>query len=162
MGFPFVLAVMDLLDEHRNPPLDWQWNLSFPRELEAGVDADGAGFHLVDPQRGRLSARFLLDRPDGVELCEMPASTRTYANGTKVDYPGDKFIRANFPQQRAARILVAIVITGAGQLVPQMHYRNKDIALDDVIWQRPFAPVVLPTVDIATCRPNLMTHPAGS
>jgi hypothetical protein len=115
----------------------------------------------VDPQCGRLSARFLLDRPAGVEVCDMPASSRTYANGTKVDYPGDKFIRAQFPQQQAARILVALIITRPDQPVPTLLYRDKDISLDDVIWQRPFAPVVLPSVDLATCRPNLMTHPAG-
>jgi hypothetical protein len=159
--YPFVLALLDLLDEHQQPPRDWQWNLSFPRELEASVDADGAGFRLVDPERGRLSARFLIDRPASLEIRDMPAASRTYANGRKVDYPGDRFVHAAFPGHQHGRILVCAVITRTDEAEPEIAFADNAIGLDGQPWRNPFAPLILPTVDLAQSAPNRMTRPAG-
>jgi hypothetical protein len=158
---PFVLALLDLLDEHRDPPRDWQWNLSFPRELEAAVDGDGAGFRLVDPERGRLSARFLIDRPLSLEIRDMPASSRTYANGRKVDYPGDRFVHAAFPAHKLGRILVCAVVSRPDDADPRIQFADNAILLDGQPWRNPFAPLILPTVDLAQSLPNRMTRPAG-
>jgi hypothetical protein len=162
LGYPFVLAVMDLLDEHRDPPLDWQWNLSFPREIEGRIHEDGAGFTLIDTARGRLTGRFLIDRPARLEISEMPASTRTYSNGKKVDYPGDRFLHSCFPQQKQSRILVAMVLTPASSLEdPKISFRDNAIVLDGKPWRHPFSPAILQSVDLAQSAPNRMTRPAG-
>jgi hypothetical protein len=162
LGYPFALAVMDLLDEHRNPPLDWQWNLSFPREINASIHDDGAGFTLDDPDKGRLTGRFLIDIPKKLEIAEMPASSRTYSNGKKVDYPGDHFLHSCFPQQKQSRILVAMVITPANSSAnPEIAFRENAIVLDDRTWETPFSPAILKSVDLAQSVPNRMTRPAG-
>lgn len=162
LGQPLALAIMDLLDEHRDPPLDWQWNLSFPRELLSRIHPDGAGFTLVDEVRGSLYARFLLDRPDALEVCDMPPASRTYANGTTVDYPGDRFIHAGYPACRQARILVALVIREAqagGD--PKITLADNSIRLDGVDWSAPFSPAILKSVKLGQSPPNRMTRPAG-
>lgn len=162
LGKPLVLALMDLLDEHRDPPLDWQWNLSFPRDLAAQVHQDGAGFSLVDDNCGRLDARFLIDLPDRIEVREMPDSSRTFANGTRVDYPGDLFIHAAFPGLKKGRILVAMALSPAGRdRQTDLSFMNNAIVVEGRSWEHPFNPAILKSVDLAQSEPNRMTRPAG-
>jgi hypothetical protein len=159
---PFVITIMDLMDEHRDPPLDWQWNLSFPRDLVAEIHDDGAGFSLIDEDRGRLDGRFLIDQPHSLEIREMPATSRTYANGNKVDYPGDCFVHASFPGLKKGRILVAIAISPAnsgGQA--KISLQNNAIHVDGQTWEFPFSPAILKSVNLAQSAPNRMTLPAG-
>lgn len=161
-GFPLVLAVMDLLDEHRDPPLDWQWNLSFPREIDGSIHDDGNGFTLIDPDKGRLTGRFLIDQPSKLEIAEMPASTRTYSNGKKVEYLGDHFLHSCFPQQKRSRILVAMILTRADSNdIPEITFQDNAILLNGKPWQNPFSPAILNSVDLAQSAPNRMSRPAG-
>lgn len=161
LPFPLVLTTLDLLDDHRDPPLDWQWTLSFPRDLQGSVDTDGAAFRLHDPERGTLHARFLIDKPDQLEIAEMPASSRTYSNGTKVDYPGDFFVRGRFNGIHEGRVLVCMALTGADAPAPSMTLSHPDLLLGETRWATPFAPAILKTVDLAQSCPNRMTLPAG-
>jgi hypothetical protein len=161
LGFPFALAMMDLLDEHRDPPLDWQWNLSFPRELEHAIHADGRGFTLNDKQLGRLDGRFLIDVPSTLSIEEMPGSSRTYSSGVKIDYPGDRFVHASFREVKKGRILVGITISPAGSSQPEIAYRDNAIFLNGSKWEFPFFPAILKSVDLAQSEPNRMTLPAG-
>ncbi len=161
LGLPFVLAVLDQLDDHRNPPLDWQWNLSFPRDLECAIDEDGAGFVLAGTGHGMLSARFLLDRPGCLEAREMPGSSRTYANGNTVNYPGDGYIRAAYNGVKEARILVCLAVLPEGAGRPEIHFRRNSIAIGGREWAHPFSPAILKSVDLAKSVPNRMTLPGG-
>lgn len=161
LGLPLTLALLDLLDDHRDPPLSWQWNLSFPRELAYAVHGDGAGFSLTDPERGTLEGRFLIDKPAELNIREMPGSSRTFANGTTVDYPGDRFVHAAYPDQAMARILVALTIVPTDQESPPLAFSENAIHVGDTAWERPFAPAVLPGVDLRQSVPNRMTLPAG-
>lgn len=158
LGHPFCLAVMDLLDEHRDPPPDWQWNLSFPRELDWEIHADGAGFTLLDPQCGRLTGRFLIDRPARMDVREMPGSARTYSSGKRVEYPGDRFVHAAFDGVKQGRILVAMVV---GEKPVELSFSDDAILLDGSAWQAPFYPAILKSVDLANSPPNRMTRPGG-
>ncbi len=158
LGPPFCLALLDLLDEHRDPPRDWQWTLAFPRELEAVPHADGAGFTLRDPERGELTARFLADRPDRIEVLAMPDSARTYAGGDRVVYPGDRYIRAAYPARRRATVLVALAVA-PGPV--ELDRAGETIRVGGRAWERPFFPSVLPSVRLGASRPNLMLQPAG-
>lgn len=161
LGVPFALAIMDLLDDHSDPPRDWQWNLSFPRELESGIDEDGAGFTLVDPEKGTLHGRFLVDIPPQLEVAEMPASSRTFSNGKKVDYPGDRYIHARFPSWSKARILLVLAIVPPGKAAPEIHFRDNAAFINGQEWNHPFFPAILKSVDLAQSAPNRMTRPAG-
>jgi hypothetical protein len=160
-GLPFVLAVLDLLDDHRDPPLDWQWNLSFPRDLACAVDHDGAGFVLADPEHGTLCVRFLLDRPDRLEVCEMPGSSRTFANGNTVDYPGDRYVHAAYDGVGEGRILVCLAVLPPGGERPEMGLRANAIQIGGTDWAHPFSPAILKSVDLAESVPNRMTRPGG-
>jgi len=161
LGFPLVLATLDTLDDHRDPPLDWQWNLSFPRDLQGLIDEDGNGFQLVDPERGTLHGRFLIDVPSSLEIAEMPPSSRTYSNGKKVDYPGDFFVRARFNGVKEGRVLAVMVLTPPETAAPHMHLVHPDLILGDKQWRSPFSPAILKSVNLAQSRPNRMTLPAG-
>lgn len=157
-GHPFCLAMLDLLDEHREPPLDWQWNLSFPRELETTIHEDGMGFTLLDPERGRLTGRFLIDAPSSLESLQMPGSSRTYSGGKTIQYPGDRYIRAAFPACRQGRILVGIVVS---KEEVEIRFADNSILLNGKPWKDPFFPAILKSVDLAQSPPNRMRNPAG-
>lgn len=159
----FALAMLDLVDEHEQPPRSWLWNLSFPRDLAADLHPDGAGFSLVDPVRGCLTARFLIDQPDQLEACTMPASSRTYSDGVRRDYPGDHFIQARFDGRPTLRILVGMVIHRDGQCTRHADIELEDnrIMLDGSAWDSPFYPAILNSVDLASSTPNRMKTPAG-
>lgn len=164
VGYPICLAVLDLVSEHCKPPRAYTWNLSFPRELACAIDSDGAGFSLRHPKAGVLRARFLLDQPERLTHEVMPASTRTYSGGHRVDYPGDGFIAATFGQREALRILVAMAVSPADedQAPAGMRLDGRAIVLGNgVKWQDPFASAILPQVDLASCRTNLQLYPAG-
>lgn len=161
LGHPFCLAVLDLLDDHVEPPRDWQWTLSFPADLEARIHEDQAGFSLLDPARGTLTGRFLIDRPASLEVAGMPASQRTYSNGRRVDYPGDLYVRARYNSWKKARILVVLVIDPPGCPEPAPGWDAHRIRLNSTEWTHPFSPAILKSVDLAHSSPNRMTHPAG-
>ena len=160
LGKPICLAILDLLDEHRDPPLDWQWNLSFPRELEGTLHADGGGFTLVDPGKGSLTGRFLIDAPDELGIAEMPGSSRTFSNGRKVDYPGDRFVHGVFKQVRRGRILVVMAVDHPGK-ESGISFREGAVYLDGTPWLRPFSPAILSGTDLRRAVPNFMKHPGG-
>lgn len=154
----FMVALLDLLEDFRDPALDWQWNLSFPRELEPSVHDDNLGFTVHDPQNGFLTGRFLLDAPDQIEFRQMPPSRRTFSGGKSVDYPGDLFLSARFLNRGKARILVALAVspeplmtTLSGKILNTLTYS----------WEQPFHPAILASVNLAEVPPNLMTRPAG-
>jgi hypothetical protein len=161
LGPELVLAMLDLLDDHAEPGRDWQWSLSFPRELEHRIHPDGAGFSLVDPEKGTLTGRFLIDCPTSLEVREMPASSRTFSNGKKVDYPGDTFIRGGFDCQKRVNALVCLTLNRPGTDLPKVTLSDKAIRLGDTTWQHPFHPAILKEVDLAQSIPNRMTLPAG-
>ena len=162
LGKPLVMAVMDLLDDHRDPPLDWQWNLSFPRDLVPVVHEDGAGFTLRDDKLGRLDARFLIDMPDAIDVCEMPGSKRTYSNGNTVEYSGDLYINARFTGLIKGRVLVAMAICDdSSEAVTEISLSENSIEVDGTEWKSPFSPAILKSVDLTQSEPNRMTLPAG-
>lgn len=161
-GRPLCLALLDLVDDHRDPPPQWQWNLSFPRELRAELHPDGAGFSFLDPDSGRLDARFLLDRPDELSLAEMPGSRRTFANGNVVDYPGDRYICARFAKRRQLKILCLLALGPRGTRQAQLKVEGRNLNVDSAIWEHPFHPAILKTAELADMRPNLMRYPAGT
>lgn len=152
------LAILDLLDDARNPPLDWQWNLSFPRELQTAIHQDARGFTAIDPEKGCLTGRFLLDLPDSLQFLQMPPSRRSFSNGRTVDYPGDQFLHASFASRAKARILVALRID---KEPVQASLAGNTLRFGQSSWPNPFAPVILPSVNLQSAPPNFMTHPAG-
>jgi hypothetical protein len=150
------------VDEHKTPPRPFDWNLSFPKELHAEVDADGAGFRLQDAENGTLHGRFLLDAPDALTLEEMPPSQRTYANGQTEFYPGDKFVHASYRNRNHIRILVALVVQRPEDPDPEISWADPDIRLNGTrTWEHPFRGAILDTVRLAVHRPNLQSAPAG-
>jgi hypothetical protein len=161
LGPELVLAMLDLLDDHTDPGRDWQWTLSFPRELENHIHPDGAGFTLSDPEKGSLSARFLIDRPTHLEVREMPGSSRTFSNGKKVDYPGDYYIRAGFDRQKRVKALVCLTVNRPGAEKVEAAFADNAIRLGGTTWRHPFHPAILKEVDLAQSVPNRMTFPAG-
>jgi len=159
---PVCLAVLDLVDEHKNPTRPFDWNLSFPKELQADVDADGRGFRLSDGENGTLHGRFLLDHPDDLTLEEMPATKRTYSSGQSNSYPGDRFVQASFRDRNHIRILVAMVVQKPGDPLPELTWQDPHIQLrPGRLWEQPFQGAILDSVRLAEHRPNLQTSPAG-
>jgi len=158
-----ALTLLDLLDDHLTPPRDWLWNLSFPRELDAHIHADSAGFSLRDPALGTLTARFVVDRPDAIAVESMPDSTRTFANGEKVRFAGDRYISARFDARRRATVLVAMLITRtADEPAPDaITWSEGALHAPGLSWPAPFAPAILSSVRLGASHPNLMNRPAG-
>ena len=160
-GRPLCLAIMDLLDDRRDPAPAWQWNLSFPRELEVEIHSDGAGFSLLDPQCGRLDARFLLDQPDNLSIEEMPASRRIYASGNVIHYPGDRFVCARFANRQQLKIICMLAVSPQGAAAANLQLKGRDLHIDDIAWETPFHPAILKSADLAGLLPNLMRYPGG-
>ncbi|TVR45096.1 MAG: hypothetical protein EA402_05150 [Planctomycetota bacterium] len=135
-GVPVALALLDQIDDHRSDR-GWLWNLSFAPNLSCELDADGHGFRLLAEDGSRLSARFLGDLPQSLEVLEMPASRRTYSAGFTVNYCSRRYIQGRFPAKAPLGILTAITVSpGPG---PQLSSAGGTaIRIGDKIWQRPF------------------------
>ncbi len=162
LGFPFCLALLDQVDDHKSPPRPWTWNLSFPNDLKPESDDDGRGFRLIDPDFGTLHCRFLLDAPDELNFGAMPDSQRTYSGGGTVHYPGDGVVSALFRDRGRLAILAVLVIVPPGEPAPALSWENGDIRLTESrLWQRPFAGAILRSADIGKHRPNFQLAPAG-
>ena len=157
----FQLAVFDQVDEHQDPSRPWTWNLSFPRELSWEVDEDQRGLTMTDPECGVLRLRFLLDAPTALTVEEMPGSTRTFAGGQKVDYPGDYYLAARLEDRKNLNILVAITVIPKGAPTPALTGTLNAISFGTEVWDQPFKGMILSSFDPALHRPNLQKGPAG-
>jgi hypothetical protein len=163
LGPAICMAILDLVEEHRRPGPPLAWNLTFPKELESAIDADGAGFRFTAPDGGgTLYARFLLDTPDHLSVQDIPSSTRTFAGGQTVDFPGDRHITARFESGPRLRILVALAVLDADAPPPLMEWQDPDIRLDaERVWAFPFKGAILKTVRLGQHVSNLQRAPAG-
>ncbi len=162
LGYPVCLAVLDLVEEHKDPARPFDWNLSFPKELEATVDADGCGFQLADGENGTLHARFLLDHPDEMTIEEMPPTRRTYSSGQMHAYPGDMFVQASFRNRTHLWVFVAMAVQKPEDPAPELTWKDPDLVLgQDMEWPHPFRGAILDSVRLGEHRPNLQTSPAG-
>ncbi len=160
-GQPFAFALMDLVDEHQNPPRAWHWNLSFPRDLDATVHEDGLGFNLADAEKGTLVARFVAQAPSSLALKDMPDSRRTFSGGHTVQYPGDRFAQARFEGTARTTILLLAVLVPAGQPLPDLAWEGRDARLGATRWENVFGASLLPAVLPGQSIPNLMKFPEG-
>ncbi len=161
LGPAICMAILDLVEEHRQPSPPLTWNLTFPRELEGTIDSDGRGFRLTAPNHGgALQARFLLDAPDDLSIQDIPFSTRTFVGDRTVEYPGDRHIAGRFEHRAQMRILVALTVVDAGTPAPTLEWQDPDIRLgDDRVWRFPFEGAILKGVRLGTHVPNLQRVP---
>lgn len=164
LGPAICMAILDLVEEHRRPAPPLTWNLTFPVELEAAIDPDGCGFRLTAPDCGGvLCARFLLDAPNDLSIQDLPLSTRTFAGGQTVEYPGDRHIAGRFELRAQVRILVALAVVDADAPPPVLEWQDPNICLGDKrLWPSPFKGAILDTVRLSQHAPNLQRAPAGT
>ena len=93
----------------------------------------------------------------------LPSSTRTFAGGQTVDFPGDRHITARFESGPRLRILVALAVLDADAPPPPlMEWQDPDIRLDaERVWAFPFKGAILKTVRLGQHVSNLQRAPAG-
>ena len=137
---PLLLAVTDLVDDHAER--DWVWNWTFPRELNAELDADGAGVKLCRDDGMAVWIRFLEARPKSLDLCELPESRRTFAAGNTETYKGKPFLHAVFAPRKHLAVVVAAVWGVKETLkAPEGGIHAVSVG-EDVRWDRPFGAAV--------------------
>jgi hypothetical protein len=135
---PVALALLDLIDDHRHDR-DWIWNLTFSPEHTLTVHDDRSGFALAAPDGATLAVRFLGTRPVAIACVHSPASSRTYASGKRVDYPGRPCIQARFPRVNPLNIYAMLTVSAPGSPVPAPRLTvGTGVAWGDAEWERPF------------------------
>lgn len=161
-GYPMVMAIMDLLTDHREEPKSYTWNLSMPSDLNVTVDEDGKGFTATNAIGRSLRGQFLLDTPDTLELCTMPESKRTFSGGKTVHYPGDYYVSAGFAGRSEIKILVLLTLVEieSDRGNPVLDGQNILLA-NGRQWVQPFAGAILSEVDFTTMKANLQLYPTG-
>ncbi|MCC5846217.1 MAG: hypothetical protein JJU05_18365 [Verrucomicrobia bacterium] len=139
---PLALALADFVDDHIER--DWIWNWTFPRELHAELDADGAGVKLCRADGTAVWLRFLETKPVSLDLQELPESRRTFASGKKVSYRGKPYIHAVFAPEKHLAIAVAAVWGSVSTLkAPGGGVHGIDLG-GNLRWDRPFGAAVPP------------------
>lgn len=135
---PVALGVLDLVDDHRDDR-DWIWNLTFSPEHKLTIPPDHSGFLLTAPDATTLAVHFLGTRPLSLSCVVSPASSRTYSNGRRVDYPGRPCVKAFFPRVKPLNIYAVLTASPPGHPAPAPRLvGGTGIAWGDDIWERPF------------------------
>lgn len=137
-GSPVALAILDLIDDHRDDR-DWFWNLTVSPEHVLSIDDDLSGFLLAAPDSATLAVRFLGTLPLALSCVTSPASSRTYANGERVDYPGRPCIQARFARLKPLNIYAVLTASPPGAPAPVATLAaGTAIAWGHTRWARPF------------------------
>ncbi len=144
-GVAAVAAILDLIDDHLNR--SWTWRITHEPGLTCMPDADGSGFRLVAADGIQACFRFLGQRPDWVRHEQTPASSRTFSNDVKTDYPARPMVAAGFSSRPHLAIMVAVAIE-RGPAPPIDLSAGIDLAIGGSAWQRPFGSAVPADYDL--------------
>jgi hypothetical protein len=126
------LAVLDLVDDHRTDR-HWDWCLTFSPGMRCELLDRGFVLHASDGKR--LVAAFLLDAPTAVELAETPASSRIYASGDEIRYPGRPALVARF----AGPLVRIFVSFSVDEPAPSLAgAQDFTLSFGEEIWTAPF------------------------
>jgi hypothetical protein len=135
-GSPVAVAVLDLIDDHRNDRA-WTWNMTFSPEMH--YVPEDSGFRLQAPDGTILDVRFLGTHPVSQCVEWSPPCSRTFANGTKREYISRPCLRAEFAIQTPLNIYAVLTVHPAGHSVPQViSGHGLDLQWGDLTWSRPF------------------------
>jgi hypothetical protein len=138
-GGPVAVAVLDLIDDHRNDR-DWFWNLTFSPEMSWTFRE--FGFELLAPDGALMRVAFL-----GTPFLEMdvvwsPESERTYANGKTLSYISRPAVQVKFPRVKSLNIYALITVHGPGESMPSVSLgKGLDVKWGAQAWERPFGMV---------------------
>ena len=159
---PLVLARFDLL-EHQ-PDRQWWWTQMFAPQLACELVADG--FDLRADDGTNMQVRFIGHQPDDMVLETTPDSTRTYASGGTVTYPGRPYVRAVFGGGRTLQHIYAVATVQRGD-APAIALDNGQnehgigLAIGESAWERPFGAAVPVDFALGQSR-NLCQFPSGT
>ena len=135
-GPPVAVAVLDLIDDHRDDR-DWTWNLTFSPELQWTPRDDGFVLKALDG--AALEVKFLGTQPEAICLEASVPTTRTFANGETRSYISRPSARARFPRIKPLNIYAILTAHAPGEsIAPAVPAGGLDIAWDGLAWNRPF------------------------
>lgn len=138
-GCDVALAVLDLVDDHRNRR--WQWNLTFEPGLRLALHDDRLGFELRADDGAVLNARFLGAAPALLEPAEVPGSKRTFQGGGSSRYPPRPMVHAEFDFVPHLAIYVVMAVRrGAATTIDLSG--GVSVTIDGRRWDRPFGAAI--------------------
>lgn len=156
-GCDVALALLDLVDDHRDRR--WQWNLTFEPGLSLTIHDDQRGFALRAGDGAVLNARFLGAAPTRLEPAETPPSRRTFQGGKVANYPSRPMVHAEFDFVPHLAIYVVMAIR-RGEL-PAIELRDGvSVTIDGHRWDRPFG-AAIPTAYRLGASGGMCRFPAG-
>jgi hypothetical protein len=138
-GCDVALAILDLVDDHRERR--WQWNLTFEPGLRLALHDDRLGFELRGDDDAVLNARFLGAQPTLLEPAEVPESKRTFQGGGSSRYPPRPMVHAEFDFAPNLAIYVVMAIRRGPAPVIALR-EGVSVTIDGKPWNRPFGAAI--------------------
>lgn len=145
-GIPVIVALLDLIDDHRDRA--WTWRITIGPSLTFTSDADGCGFTLTAPDGARAQIRLIGSRPLRLRRETCPESQRVFSHGSTVSYRERQVIAADFSAQPHLAIMTVITLSRA-TLPSPLVLHGVDVSIGEITWKRPFSAAVPALYDLA-------------
>ena len=155
---PLTIARLDLL-EHTGGR-NWWWSQVFAPELQCDILEDG--FILSATDGTTMNVTFIGLQPDELTLEQLPSSSRTYASGPTVEYPGRPFVRASFKGESELQHIYAVATIEKGNPSPIISSdQGLGIKIGVTEWSKPFGHSIPDQFTLGKSR-NLCQFPSGT